>query len=397
MATAEGGINASLAEEQRKAGALKTSADALEAEAGRLEPQMQAAMKEVEDEYQRLLDAGHTEEEAQQKLLDKELWAQTSGLQGMKATFQTEADHRLNELNALATHLLSAKTKGENLGQYIDLKRKEFQGHLAAAEKYEASHSEEDVKNISERVDVTEFGTNELQHWLAGFRKIDGLYNKRVHEKLVSLGAEMNHTVFNELQKLYEEEKELKTRSGQMSTDFLTHLASDEASVHEKMTSLYMASDEAVKNVMARRGLSEEQKQALIREIRMLASSLSKEVANGQDALAGEHRSLEMKLNSFKRLVEFADGKFNLEQLDKYMDGIHGQSVRQIKDMMKQMDNLGEKYPWFKAGKHSFDANDAYSLAETGSESLSEADAALALSDEALERRVAELERAVST
>merc|ERR1719359_2217498 len=315
----------------------------------------------------------------------------------MKKTFRTEADHRLNELNALATKLLSAKTKGENLGQYIDLKRKEFQGHLAAAEKYEASHSEEDVKNISEKVDVTEFGTHELRHWLSGFRKMDGMYNKKVHEKLVSLGAEMNHTVFSELQKLYEEEKELKTRSGQMSTDFLTHLASDEASVHEKMTSLYMASDEAVKNVMARRGLSEEQKQALIREIRALASSLSKEVANGQDALAGEHRSLEMKLSSFKRLVEFADGKFNLETLDKLANGAYGESAKKMKEMVKQMDNLGEKYPWFKAGRHSFDANDAYSLAETGSESLSEADAALALSDEALEWRVAELERAVST
>jgi len=361
---------------------------------------MQAAMKEVADEYQRLLDAGHTEEEAQQKLLDKELWAQTTGLQDMKKRMRTEADHRLNELNVLASHLLSAKTKGDDLGKYIDTKRQEFAGHLAAAEKYEASHSEEDVKNISDKVDVTEFGTHELRHWLSGFRKIDGMYNQKVHAKLVSLGAEMNHTVFHELQKLYEEEKELKSRSGQMSSDFLTHLSSDEASVHEKMTSLYMASDEAVRNIMARRGLSDAQKQALIKEIRMLAASLSKEVANGQDGLAGEHRALEMKLASFKRLVEFADGKFNLSSLDKYLNGAHGGSVTKIKDMMNQMSELADKYPWFKAGKHSFDSLLETSLAETSdgasSATLSEADAALARSDAALEKRVTALERAVS-
>ena len=57
------------------------------------------------------------------------------------------------------------------------------------------------------------------------------MWNARVHDKLKTLGAEMNSTVFHELQALLHAEDELKQRSRHMGSDFLNHLSSDEVRV----------------------------------------------------------------------------------------------------------------------------------------------------------------------
>jgi len=404
LVNVEGGINASLAEERRNVAGMQAQTKAMEAEAAQIVPQINNALNAARDEYKRLVEEGHTEEEAQEKLLNNELWAQTQGLKAVKAKYKEEGKKRLIDLNRIAAVILSARQKSEDLSKYIKVQDIAFNHHLQEAAEYEVNHNEEDVANLKSKADSLEYSTSDFNRWLGGFRKVDSEWNKRIHSRLTQLGADMNHTVFNELAALYEEEKSLRGRTNHMTADFITHLANDEASVHEKMTALYMSADKAVEEIMARKGLSDQQKQALVDEIRALSAELGRDIAKGKDALGGEHMNLQQKLLAFKRLVDYADGKFG-HSLEGVMSGKHHETVGSMMNLLKSISSLGTKYPWFKdAGADvTWHGNADASFAETGGTSsedssettgLSEADAELAKRDAALELRVEQLERA---
>jgi len=395
MARVNGGLNSAVASEKQKADQFGMATGRIEDEGKGLEPGLKNAALNADQMYRQMKGEIVSEEDKQNAVLNAEVNKHTHASLDIKTHFKEVADIRLHDLLNLADKLAAAKHLSDSGAKHSASKEAKFQDYVDRTAKLQFSHSIQEVDKLTDDVQTSDFSSGDLTRWLHNFRAYDSGFNRKVHDKLKELGADIDADIFKNMQDVVKEQMSLEAAGQREDAGFLKSMGLDRSSNHDKVASLMLASDTSINDIMNNDKLTKEQKEQLIAELRARSKRLAAQLLAQQGDLKTRNAQLEAGLVGFQALCDFARGRAFTGDWSAKPGSAHAQIGTNLDMVNEGLVHLRKTYPFLDVVTPN-----KLSLVEVDSsqdvEGLATADDELAVSDAEMEKKIERLERMTS-
>jgi len=261
-------------------------------------------------------------------------------------------------------------------------KQKGYEAGLSKIANYQHSHDLADIAAVEEAGNTVDFKGMDIERWAHKFGKYDLGFKDAVRKKFESLGIQLDEDLLESIRSTHKAVDSEKMEKDSVHAEFEAQLAAEQNKEKDDITKLYLASDQAIADIMNNQNLSKSQRAYMIQQVKDRTRNAAARMMNGQVDSDAKEAELEKQYEHFRELVNKAqkmgDGTLNSED-SSWQDKVHANMMTTA----GHLDNLNERLTNGPLAKYT-------SLAEVESKDGDEdedleADAKLADADAELE------------
>merc|ERR1719453_2059411 len=276
-----------------------------------------------------------------QKMLPEEFEKQGEGLESAQQPYRAKLNDEVDEVSTSLDGMIKANAQAEKQERDSEAKQAAFEEKLRRGRQLEVSHDDTEIKDAIADFKMVDFRMDDFDRWMNRYQAADTRINKKLYDKLRSLGVEVNADVFKAQQALGMEKVALANRKADMPSEFIHSLMATRAEEREMLAKLQLGNEHVMGRIAGDQRLSEARKRQLLAQIQFDAQQLAKQIVGQHMRLSQANAKIKMHLERFNEAYETAKKAADMLTVNTPEANAAKKLVKQVAQKTERLSNVG--------------------------------------------------------